>query len=130
MPQRHLPKWREEDERAFVHCDSSGLNHAITSNWVCHRAFQSVIRHFIVTSCKCSWQWLAHCCLGLYLISNCHGVQMPAHPPLSILANAAVKSSGTCHCYSEWRNFPVYTIPILVYSIIQRPPQPLHCAVP
>ena len=33
--------------------------------------------------------------LGLYLVSNCHGVQIPAHPPLSILANAAVASSGT-----------------------------------
>ena len=31
MPQRHLPEWREEDKRAFVHCGSLGLNHAITS---------------------------------------------------------------------------------------------------
>ena len=31
MPRWHLPEWREEDERAFVHCGSSGLNHAITS---------------------------------------------------------------------------------------------------
>ena len=33
---------------------------------------------------------------------------MPTHPPLSTLANAAVASSGTCHCYPEWHNFPVY----------------------
>ena len=52
MPRRHLPEWREEDERAFVHCGSSAVNHAITLNWVCHRAFQSVICHFIVTCCK------------------------------------------------------------------------------
>ena len=32
MPQWHLPEWREEDEWAFVHCGSSGLNHAITSD--------------------------------------------------------------------------------------------------
>ena len=32
---------------------------------------------------------------------------MPAHPPLSTLANATVASSGTCHCYPEWHNFPV-----------------------
>ena len=39
---------------------------------------------------------------------NCHSVQMPAHPPLSTLADAAVASSGTCHCYPEWHSFPVY----------------------
>ena len=43
----------------FVHLGISGLNHAITSNRVCHKAFQGVVRHFIATSCKCSWQWLA-----------------------------------------------------------------------
>ena len=37
MPQRHLPEWREEEEEEgicskFVHCGSSALNHAITSN--------------------------------------------------------------------------------------------------
>ena len=34
---------------------------------------------------------------------------MPPHPPLSTLADAAVVSSGTCHCYPEWQwhNFPV-----------------------
>ena len=32
---------------------------------------------------------------------------MAAHPPLSTLADAAVASSGTCHCYPEWHNFPV-----------------------
>ena len=37
---------------------------------------------------------------------NCHSVQMPAHSPLS--THAAVASSGTCHCYPEWHNFPVY----------------------
>ena len=31
MARRHLPEWREEDERAFEHCGSSGLNHVITS---------------------------------------------------------------------------------------------------
>ena len=31
IPRRHLPEWREEDERAFAHCGSSGLNHTITS---------------------------------------------------------------------------------------------------
>ena len=35
---------------------------------------------------------------------------MPAHPPLSTLADVAVASSGTHarHCYPEWHNFPVY----------------------
>ena len=33
---------------------------------------------------------------------------MPAHHPLSTLANGAVASSDTCHCYSEWHNFPAY----------------------
>ena len=33
---------------------------------------------------------------------------MPAHPPLSTLADATVASSGTCHCYPEWHNFHVY----------------------
>ena len=33
--------------RAFVHCGSSGLYYAIKSNQVCHKAFQSAIRHFI-----------------------------------------------------------------------------------
>ena len=54
MPRQHLPEWREEDEQAFVHCGSSGQNHAITSNQICHKAFQGVICHFVVTSCKCS----------------------------------------------------------------------------
>ena len=31
MPRQHLPEWGEENERAVVHCGSSGLNHAITS---------------------------------------------------------------------------------------------------
>ena len=30
------------------------------------------------------------------------------HPPLSILADAAMASSGTCHCSTEWHNFSVY----------------------
>ena len=43
---------------------------------------------------------------GLYL--NCHSVQTPAHPPLSTLADAAVASSGTYHCYPDWNNCPMY----------------------
>ena len=31
MSRRHLSEWREEDEQAFAHSSSSGLNHAITS---------------------------------------------------------------------------------------------------
>ena len=31
MPLRHLPGWREEEERTFVHRGSSSLNRAITS---------------------------------------------------------------------------------------------------
>ena len=90
-------------------CGSLGLNHAITSNWVCCRSFQSVIHLFIVTLYKCSWQWLAKCCVGLYLVSSCHGVQMPADPPIATLANATLAYvCGTCHCYPEWHNFPVY----------------------
>ena len=54
MPQWHLPEWREEDELAFVHCGDSGLNYAMTSNRVCHKAFEGVVRHFVVTLCKCS----------------------------------------------------------------------------
>ena len=53
MTQRHLPEWREEDERTFVHCGSSGVRHAIP-NQVCHKTFQTVVRHFIVTFGKCS----------------------------------------------------------------------------
>ena len=71
-------------------CGSLGLNHAITSNWVCCRSFQSVIHLFIVTLYKCSWQWLAKCCVGLHLVSSCHGVQMPADPPIATLANATL----------------------------------------
>ena len=59
MPRWHLPEWREENELAFVHHGISGLNHAITSNRVCHKTFKGVVRHFIATSCKCNWQWLA-----------------------------------------------------------------------
>ena len=39
---------------------------------------------------------------------------MPAPPPLSTLANAAVASSGTCQCYLKWHNFPVYTVGFLL----------------
>ena len=28
-------------------------------------------------------------------------------PPLSTMADASMASSGTCHCYPEWHNFPV-----------------------
>ena len=56
MPRRHMPGWGEEDERVFVHCGSSGLKDAMTSYIVYHQAFQSVVRYFIVTSCKCSKQ--------------------------------------------------------------------------
>ena len=53
-------------EQAFVHHGSSGLNHAATSNRVCHmRACPSIIHHLKVT-CKCSWQWLVYYCL-IYL---------------------------------------------------------------
>ena len=31
-------------------------------------------------------------------------VQMPTHPPLPTLADVAVASSGSCHCYPEWHN--------------------------
>ena len=79
------------------------------------------IHHFKVTACKCSWQWLALCCLGLYLVSNCHCVQMAAHPPLSTLANAAMASSGTCHCYPE---FPC--VPFLI-SYIQLASPEMSC---
>ena len=48
MPRRHLPEWKKEDERAFVHCGSSGLNYVIACNRVCHKAFQDVVCHFIV----------------------------------------------------------------------------------
>ena len=57
---------------------------------VSHRDFQSVIRHFIVTLCKC---WLAQCCWGLYLVSNCHGVQMLT-PPFC--------HSDKCGCGIKW----------------------------
>ena len=48
MPRGHLPEWREEVERAFLPRDfftvAVHLNHAITSNRVCHKAFQGVVR--------------------------------------------------------------------------------------
>ena len=37
---------------------------------------------------------------------NCHCVQRPA-PPLTTLADTTVASSGTCHCYPKWYDFPV-----------------------
>ena len=33
---------------------------------------------------------------------------MPAHPPLSTLADAVVASSGICHSSPEWHYFPVF----------------------
>ena len=80
MPQRHLPEWREEDERAFVHRGS----------WVSNKGLDNTLPAIVNL--------------------NCHSVQMPAHPPLPTLADAAVASSGTCHCSPVWHNFPVYTI--------------------
>ena len=44
---------------------------------------------------------------GIPGLTNCHSVQIPAHP-FSTLTDAATASSGTCHCYPEWHNFPVY----------------------
>ena len=44
----------------------------------------------LVTSCKYSWQLLSWCCLSLYLLSNCLGIQIPTLPPLPTVANAAV----------------------------------------
>ena len=50
--------------------------------------------------------------LGLYLISKCHGVQMPAHLPLSTLVNARcahqVLVAHANAIPSAWHNFPVY----------------------
>ena len=43
---------------------------------------------------------------------------MSAHHPLSALANATVASSGTCHCYPEWHNFPVYIMIVAWEAII------------
>ena len=40
---------------------------------------------------------------------------MSTHPPLSTLADAAVASNGTCHCYPEWHNFLVYIFPHIDY---------------
>ena len=40
-----------------------------------------------------------------YLDLNCHSIKMHAPPPLATLADAAVASGGTCHCYQEWHYF-------------------------
>ena len=90
----HMLAWREEEERAFVHWGSSGLNHAIACNWVCHRAFQSVICHFLVTSCKCSWQCLAYC-WPLF------GIQLP----WCTSAHFFSRHSGKCRCGIKWHVF-------------------------
>ena len=37
MPQRHLPEWREEDERAFVHRGSWISNQKLDSTIPAHR---------------------------------------------------------------------------------------------
>ena len=50
--ERRRRREEEEEEQAFIHCSNSDLNHAITPNRVYHRACQSVIHHFIVTSCS------------------------------------------------------------------------------
>ena len=54
--------------------------------------------------------------LGLYLASNCHGVQTlqrSSPPPLVTLAHAIVASSGTCHCY-PWCLIIYLCIPCLL----------------
>ena len=107
MPQRHLPEWREEDEQAFVHCGSSGLNHAITwANGVCHRAFQSVICHFIVTSCKCRNDNGS----GIVLSRLLFGFQMPR------CTNARSSSSlysDKCRCVIKWHSMPLLSWMVL-----------------
>ena len=110
MPQRHLPEWRKEDERAFVHCGGSNLNHATTSNRVCLKAVQGVVRPSLYSEFMLMQLTMAGIVLFRPLFdTKCYGVQMPAHPSLSTLANAVVASSGACHCYPEWHNFPVIT---------------------
>ena len=74
-----------------------------TTNRVCHRACQSIIHHFEVTSCKCSWFFLTVSSkLYMYLQSNCHTVQRFAPPSLDTLADDTEASCDTCHCYRTW----------------------------
>ena len=89
MPWQHLPEWKEEDERAFVHrgiwISNKGLDNKMPAivNCIHMKSLKSDRRHFE---------------------KLCDG---PTHAPLSTLADATVTSSGTCHCYREWHNFPV-----------------------
>ena len=45
MPRRYLPEWRERMS-GHLYTGILGLNHAMTSIWVCHKAFQGIVCHF------------------------------------------------------------------------------------
>ena len=55
---------------------------SVTSQWLHVNAVDSGWHSFVLT------------CLGLYLVSNCHIVQMPTPPPLFTLVNATVTSGS------------------------------------
>ena len=104
MPQRHLPGWIEEEEWAFVHHGSwipnKGLDNILpaTANCIYKKSLKSDGWHFgkLCFKLRCNsmvWTWTA--------------TVMSAHSPLSTLTDAAVASSGACHCYPEWHSFPV-----------------------
>ena len=95
MPWWHLPEWREEEEQAFVHCGSSGLMHTITSESdtelsKCHPSFDSDFMYMQLTVA-------GKVGLGLYLVSNCQGVQIPVPLSLTTLTSTTVASSSICH---------------------------------
>ena len=58
MPERHLPEWREEDERAFVHrgswTSSKGLDNTMSTTVKCN--LQEVTIKWWMTLWKALWQ--------------------------------------------------------------------------
>ena len=109
MPQRHLPEWGEEDERAFEH---RGSLISITTRCqpLSTDLQETTINNALESSVAESDVILVYHGLDL----NCRSVQMLARPPFPTLADAAVTSSGTCHCSPEWHNFPLYIIRIQI----------------
>ena len=103
MTQWHLPEWREE-EWAFVHSGSLGLNHAITSEFATDLSNVSSIN---------LW-WFHVNTMGvasIELSKTLFGIQLP------LCANSCSLSchrSGkcccgiydTCHYHPEWHKFP------------------------
>ena len=94
-----MPEWREEDERAFVHCGIQILNKGL-NNTIC-QPLSAYLHEVTIKWWMTLWKalWQTHLDVITWFRPE-HGVQMLlCHPPLSTLANATVASNGTCHMY-------------------------------